>query len=44
MTKQETERAIVEATHRTDVLIGLDFLVSCRLILDGPARQFSLGF
>jgi hypothetical protein len=25
-----------------EVLIGLDFLLGCKLILDGPARQFSL--
>jgi hypothetical protein len=28
----------------TDVLIGLDILLACKLILDGPARQFSLEF
>ena len=27
-----------------DVLIGLDLLVSCRLVLDGPARLFTLEF
>ncbi len=27
---------------QVDVLIGLDFLLGCRFILDGPARQFSL--
>jgi len=27
-----------------DVLIGLDVLLSCRLLLDGPARQFTLDF
>jgi hypothetical protein len=26
----------------TDVLIGLDVLLTCKLILDGPARQFTL--
>ena len=25
-----------------DVLIGLDFLLGCKFLLDGPARQFSL--
>lgn len=25
-----------------EVLIGLDFLLGCRFLLDGPARQFSL--
>jgi hypothetical protein len=27
-----------------DVLIGLDVLLECKLILDGPARQFTLEF
>ena len=27
-----------------DALIGLDLLVSCRLVLDGPARLFTLEF
>jgi hypothetical protein len=27
-----------------DVLIGLDVLLTCKLILDGPARQFTLEF
>lgn len=27
-----------------DVLIGLDVLLDCRLLLDGPARQFTLEF
>jgi hypothetical protein len=25
-----------------EVLIGLDFLLGCKLVLDGPARAFSL--
>jgi hypothetical protein len=25
-----------------EVLVGLDFLLGCRFLLDGPARQFSL--
>src|SRR5262245_4912373 len=28
----------------TDVLIGLDVLMGCKLLLDGPARQFLLEF
>jgi hypothetical protein len=28
----------------TDVLIGLDVLLDCKLFLDGPSRQFSLDF
>ena len=27
-----------------DVLIGLDVLMACRLVLDGPARLFTLDF
>ncbi len=27
-----------------DILIGLDFLLLCKLTLDGPARQFTLEF
>jgi hypothetical protein len=27
-----------------DVLIGLDVLLDCKLLLDGPARQFTLEF
>jgi len=27
-----------------DVLIGLDILLDCKLILDGPSRLFSLDF
>ena len=27
-----------------DVLIGLDLLVACRLVIDGPARLFTLEF
>jgi hypothetical protein len=27
-----------------DVQIGLDFLPGCKLLLDDPARQFSLEF
>jgi hypothetical protein len=27
-----------------EVLIGLDFLLGCNFLLDGPARQFSLEF
>lgn len=28
----------------TDVLIGLDVLLTCKLVLDGPARHFSREF
>jgi hypothetical protein len=28
----------------TDVLIGLDVLLECKLLLDGPAPQFTLEF
>jgi len=27
-----------------DVLIGMDVLLECKLMLDGPARQFSIEF
>ncbi len=27
-----------------EVLIGLDILLDCRLLLDGPGRQFTLDF
>jgi len=27
-----------------DVLIGMDVLLTCKLLLDGPARQFTLEF
>ena len=27
-----------------DVLIGLDILLDCKFLLDGPARQFTLDF
>lgn len=27
-----------------DVLVGMDILLDCRLLVDGPARQFSLEF
>ena len=27
-----------------DVLVGLDVLLGCRLLLDGPGRQFTLDF
>lgn len=27
-----------------DVLIGMDVLLQCRLLLDGPGRQFTLDF
>ena len=27
-----------------DVLIGLDILLDCKMLLDGPARQFTLEF
>jgi hypothetical protein len=27
-----------------DVLIGMDVLLGCRMLLDGPGRQFTLDF
>jgi hypothetical protein len=29
---------------RYDVLIGMDVLLECRLLLDGPARTFTLDY
>ncbi len=37
-----TELATVLPT--TDVLIGLDVLLTCKMALDGPARLFSMEF
>jgi hypothetical protein len=33
-------------THLVDMeaLIGLDVLLTCKLLLDGPARRFALEF
>jgi hypothetical protein len=41
----ETGLLVMELTTplpNVDALIGLDFLLGCRFLLDGPARQFSL--
>ena len=27
---------------KVEVLVGLDFLLGCKFLLDGPARHFSL--
>jgi hypothetical protein len=35
---------LTTALPDTDVLIGLDVLLDCKLLLDGPARQFTLEF
>jgi hypothetical protein len=32
------------ALANVDVLIGMDILLGCRMLLDGPARQFTLDF
>jgi hypothetical protein len=32
------------ALPNIEALIGLDILLGCRLLLDGPARQFTLDF
>jgi hypothetical protein len=32
------------ALPKVDVLIGMDVLLGCRLLVDGPARQFTLDF
>jgi hypothetical protein len=41
----ESTLSVMELTTRlagVEVLIGLDFLLGCKLVLDGPVRQFSL--
>ncbi len=35
---------LIDPPPDVDVLIGLDILLDCRLLLDGPARQFTLDF
>jgi hypothetical protein len=35
---------LTTALADADVLVGLDVLLQCRLLLDGPARQFTLDF
>jgi len=43
----EDQLTVMELPHNLpdiDVLIGLDILWKCRLLFDGPARQFTLEF
>lgn len=35
---------LIDPPPDVDVLVGLDILLDCRLLLDGPARQFTLDF
>ena len=35
---------LIDPPPDVDVLVGLDILLDCRLLLDGPARQFTLEF
>jgi hypothetical protein len=35
---------LIDPPPDVEVLIGLDILLDCRLLLDGPARQFTLEF
>jgi hypothetical protein len=35
---------LVAALTDADVLVGMDVLLQCRLVLDGPARVYSLDF
>jgi hypothetical protein len=35
---------LTDAIPDVDVLIGLDIFLDCRLLLDGPGRQFTLDF
>jgi hypothetical protein len=41
---QLTVMELPQAIPDVDVLIGLDLLLKGKLILDGPAQQFTLGF
>ncbi len=43
----ESSWIVMELSSRlpgSDVLIGLDLLLGCKFLLDGPARQFTLDF
>jgi hypothetical protein len=43
----EAHLLVMELTsppHGLDVLIGLDIMLGCRMVLAGPARQFTLEF
>ncbi len=43
----ESTLSVMELTTplaKVEVLIGLDILLGCKFLLDGPARQFSLEF
>ena len=35
---------LIDPIPDVEVLIGLDILLDCRLLLDGPGRQFTLEF
>jgi hypothetical protein len=35
---------LITGLPQVEVLIGLDLLLGCRFLLDGPARLFSLEF
>jgi hypothetical protein len=35
---------LIKPIPNVEVLVGLDILLDCRLLLDGPARQFTLDF
>ncbi len=36
--------ALAHPIPGTDLLIGLDLLLDCRLFVDGPARTFTFDF
>lgn len=42
----EPDLLVMEAPPNppVDILIGMDVLLGCRLLVDGPARQFTLDF
>jgi hypothetical protein len=35
---------LINAPQNCEALIGMDILAECLLILDGPGRQFTIGF
>lgn len=35
---------LLDPIPNVDVLIGLDILLDCRLLVDGPGRQFTIDF
>jgi len=44
LASQLTVMELTQVIPKVDVLIGLDVLLAGRLLLDGPARQFTLDY